>query len=91
MKRIILAIGLFAISGLTLADQYVRPHVRKDGTYVEGYMRSSPNSTRMDNYSTKGNINPYNGERGHQDPLVLPQPSIAPLPDLSLPRPHRGF
>ncbi len=90
MERIILAIGLIAIPGLTLADQYVSPHVRKDGTYVEGHMRSSPNNNRFDNYSTQGNTNPYTGERGYQD-LVAPrsQPSINTLPDHS--RPRRGF
>lgn len=89
MKRIILAIGLFAISGLTLADQYVSPYVRKDGTYVEGHWRSPPNSTTLDNYSTKGNTNPYTGERGYQEPFAPRHPSINTLPDA--PRPRRGF
>lgn len=30
--------------------------------------RSSPNSTKVDNYSSKGNSNPYTGERGYNDP-----------------------
>lgn len=46
------------------ADDYVPPHVRSDGSYVEGYYRSSPNSTTLDNYSHQGNTNPYTGERG---------------------------
>lgn len=35
MKRIILAVGLLALSGAVIADQYVRPYVKGDGTYVE--------------------------------------------------------
>ena len=38
------------------------------GTYVQPYYRSSPNTTRFDNYSTKGNYNPYNGKSGTVNP-----------------------
>lgn len=34
------------------------------GRYVMPYRRSSPNRTRLDNWSTKGNINPYTGRKG---------------------------
>lgn len=63
MKAIIAIVAL-AASSMAFADQYVRPHVTKDGTYVEGYHRSSPNNNRYDNYSSQGNINPYTGQRG---------------------------
>ena len=33
-------------------------------TYVNGYMKTNPNSTRNDNYSTQGNYNPYTGQEG---------------------------
>ncbi|TWB42607.1 hypothetical protein [Nitrospirillum pindoramense] len=45
-------------------DHYVRPHVTKRGTYVHGHMQTNPNKTRNDNYSTKGNVNPYTGQAG---------------------------
>ncbi|MDE1150481.1 MAG: hypothetical protein PW843_28365 [Azospirillaceae bacterium] len=45
-------------------DHYVRPHVTKRGTYVHGHMQTNPNKTRNDNYSTKGNTNPYTGQSG---------------------------
>lgn len=54
-----------ACSTLTFADQYVRPYVRSDGTLVNGYMRTEPNSTRFDNYSAQGNTNPYTGQPGY--------------------------
>lgn len=31
---------------------------------MQGHYRSSPNSTKSDNYSTKGNYNPYTGKPG---------------------------
>lgn len=61
---------IFALAALVsapaIADQYVKGHVRSDGTYVAPHYRSSPNSVQYDNYSTKGNTNPYTGARGTQ-------------------------
>lgn len=34
------------------------------GTYVAPTYRTSPNKTKLDNYSTKGNYNPYSGKKG---------------------------
>lgn len=47
---------------------YVRGHYRSNGTYVQGYHRSNANGTKLDNYSTKGNYNPYTGARGTRNP-----------------------
>jgi hypothetical protein len=47
---------------------YVAPHTTKAGTYVQGSMRTAPNATRLDNYSTKGNTNPYTGSAGTKSP-----------------------
>jgi len=44
------------------------PYTRKDGTYVAPHYRSSPNDTKMDNWSTRGNTNPYTGQPGTRDP-----------------------
>lgn len=46
----------------------VRPYMRQDGTIVSPHMRTAPNSSRDDNFSTKGNINPYTGKQGTVDP-----------------------
>jgi len=54
--------SLIAFSAL--ADTYVNGYCRKDGTCVQGYFRSSPNSTTTDNYSSQGNTNPYTGTTG---------------------------
>ena len=46
------------------AQVHVKGYYRKDGTYVKSHYRSGPNNTINDNYSTKGNINPYTGKKG---------------------------
>ena len=46
------------------ADQYVHGYTRSNGTYVRPYYRSSPNGTVTDNFSYKGNVNPYTGAVG---------------------------
>ena len=38
------------------------------GTYVQPYVATNPNSTQMDNYSTRGNVNPYTGAVGTRNP-----------------------
>lgn len=45
-------------------SHYVAPHTTKNGTYVDGHYQSNPNGTKADNWSTKGNVNPYTGEEG---------------------------
>lgn len=45
---------------------HVKGHTRKDGTYVAPHYRSKPNGTKTDNWSTKGNVNPYTGKAGTQ-------------------------
>lgn len=47
---------------------HVSGYERANGTYVQPYERTTPNSTRSDNYSTKGNVNPYTGKAGTRDP-----------------------
>lgn len=48
-------------SGCTV---HVNGYTRKDGTYVAPYNRTAPNSTKNDNWSTKGNVNPETGKPG---------------------------
>src|SRR5689334_4858500 len=41
---------------------------RTNGTYVQSYHATNPNSTKLDNYSTRGNINPWTGKPGTKSP-----------------------
>lgn len=69
MKKLILIFILTIISySAALADTYVNGYYRKNGTYVKPHYRSSPNSTTSDNWSTKGNVNPYTGKVGTKSP-----------------------
>ncbi|HSD07663.1 hypothetical protein [Flavobacterium sp.] len=65
MKNVLFLIAFLFTTAFTFAqDVYVQGYTRSNGTYVQGYYRTEPNSTRNDNYSTVGNVNPYTGEAG---------------------------
>lgn len=68
MKRIALLALMTLSSTPVFADQYIQGYVRKDGTYVRPHFRSEPNNTDMDNYSTRGNVNPWTGNVGTERP-----------------------
>lgn len=61
---ILLAIIAFATATTVFGQTYVNGYFRSNGTYVQPHYRSSANSTNLDNWSTKGNINPYTGSVG---------------------------
>lgn len=66
MFKLMLAL-LLLIPVTVQADVYVEGYYRKDGTYVSPHYRSDPNGSTSDNWSTKGNVNPYTGEKGYKD------------------------
>ncbi len=72
MKKLllILAISLFGFISLgvpTSVHAKVRVHgyYKKSGKYVAPYFRTNRNKTKLDNWSHKGNINPYTGKKGY--------------------------
>lgn len=71
MKHIIiftvLLISLLFITPVNKAEAYsrVRGYYKSSGTYVQPYFRSNSNSYKWDNYSSKGNSNPWTGKRGN--------------------------
>lgn len=67
-KRATTAAALMLFSMVAMADKYTNGYVRKDGTYVQGHYSTNANGSRLDNYSTQGNINPYNGKVGTVSP-----------------------
>lgn len=69
------ALFLFAVP-ITIAQTWVDGYYRNDGTYVQGHFRSNSNNTTLDNYSTKGNINPFTGEKGYKDPYSTSNNSL---------------
>ena len=77
----LILVMLIGFAGSTFADTYVQGYTRKDGTYVQPHYRSSPDSSRFNNWSSQGNVNPYTGEKGYRDPYAPKQPrSYRPKP-----------
>ena len=74
MKKLITIslLSLFLVAGLsnlaeaaTRVSGYYKPST---GRYVMPHYRSSSNNTKLDNYSTKYNYNPYTGKKGYKNP-----------------------
>ena len=67
--KVILFCAFGGIGNLALgSDIYVNGYTKSNGTYVEPHMRSAPDSNPYNNYSTKGNVNPYTGKEGTVEP-----------------------
>ncbi len=66
MKKLILVLAMAFVSVMSFSQnpQYVSGYYKSNGTYVKGYYRTEANNTVIDNWSTKGNVNPYTGEIG---------------------------
>lgn len=74
MKKVFLVLSLASfLMVITFLPTFashtrVNGYYKSNGTYVNGYSRTSPNSTRLDNFSTKGNLNPYTSKTGTVNP-----------------------
>jgi hypothetical protein len=66
--KTVLALTLMLTASVASAQVHVSGYTKKDGTYVAPHQRSTPNDMTLDNYSTKGNINPYTGKLGTKNP-----------------------
>lgn len=83
IRRLILsAVFLSVLATAALAQVHVDGHFRRDGTYVPPHYRSAPDSNPYNNWSTRGNVNPYTGQYGTRDPYPslpsLPYPTVQP-------------
>jgi hypothetical protein len=81
------ALAIVAVTGLSTmfapealaCDTYVSGYYRSAGTYVSGHYRSCANSTTWDNWTTRGNVNPYTGQPGTRSPYTYDySPSYSP-------------
>ncbi|PZM86328.1 hypothetical protein DLH72_01165 [Candidatus Gracilibacteria bacterium] len=68
MKKLFtLIVSIMILLGTSIeafADTWVNGYYKKNGTYVQGHWRSDRNGSKYDNWSTKGNYNPYTGKAG---------------------------
>jgi hypothetical protein len=71
MKTIVFAafaLGVLAGPALAKGSHAVKAHVTKNGTYVAPTVATNPDKTQLNNFSTKGNVNPATGKEGTKDP-----------------------
>lgn len=91
MKQFLLSIFVTFVLFVTTAiayqkDVYVRSYIRSNGTVVKQHYRSFPDNNFSNNWSTKGNINPYTGSPGTKvtppkpDNFYQMRPMITPHP-----------
>ena len=62
----ILTISAFSFTESSYADVWVNGHYKSSGSYVQPHYRSSPDSSIYNNWSYRGNTNPYTGKRGYR-------------------------
>ena len=74
MKQLLLAAALtFAATasqaqGVNQNSYPVQSYTTSGGTYVQPHQQTNPNNTQRDNYSSRGNVNPYTGAVGTRNP-----------------------
>lgn len=73
-KLIIFAAALALASGTVLAkgkgggsSHSVRGYTKKDGSYVAPHRATNPDGRKSNNWSHKGNTNPYTGKEGTKE------------------------
>ena len=47
-----------------MAVTRVKGYIKKNGTFVTPHFRSKKNRKKWDNWSSKGNVNPFTGKKG---------------------------
>jgi hypothetical protein len=76
--KLILAVTVLAVGMAEIAEakgggrgggfHSVRGYVTSKGAYVAPHHATNPNGTKLDNWSTKGNVNPFTGQPGTKNP-----------------------
>jgi hypothetical protein len=64
-----LAIATAATPVFAASRTSVSGYTKSNGTYVAPHVRTSPNTTQRDNWSSKPNTNPITGKAGTVTPV----------------------
>jgi len=64
---IALVFGGLSMASSADASTRVKGYYKKSGTYVMPSYRSTKDSYKFNNYSSKGNSNPYTGKKGYKN------------------------
>ncbi|MFZ5804890.1 MAG: hypothetical protein ACOY7U_08565 [Acidobacteriota bacterium] len=74
-KLIVIMLSALFMLGTSIGETYaksshrVRGYTRKSGAYVAPHRKTNPDKSKFNNYSAKGNFNPYTGKKGTKDPF----------------------
>jgi hypothetical protein len=60
--------GLGYGTGSNPSSHQTQGYTTQSGSYAQPHFQTNPNNTQMDNYSTRGNLNPYTGAVGTRTP-----------------------
>lgn len=70
LLSLVLLLGVAGVADarVTRVRGYIKPST---GRYVAPHYKTTPNKTKFDNFSTKGNTNPFTGKKGYVNPLKI--------------------
>jgi hypothetical protein len=77
LSVVLCVVSLFIGFACPAKDVAVKGYTTKNGTHVQPHMRSAPDGSKANNYSTKGNVNPHTGKPGTR--ALVPSGSVAPF------------
>lgn len=75
-KAVLAGTVTLTLASPVLADSFTNGYTRRDGTYVQPHYRSTPDGNFQNNWSTRGNVNPYTGQQGTRDYPSQSLPSV---------------
>jgi hypothetical protein len=71
MRSLVLSGMIVVLAGNAFAQtSYHRGYIARNGTVVQPHYQTMPDSSRLNNWSTQGNVNPYTGREGTVNPYA---------------------
>jgi hypothetical protein len=64
MRKWLFILMISLMPCMVFSQVHVKGYYKSNGTYVQPHMRSNPDGNQYNNWSTKGNVNPYTGKEG---------------------------
>jgi hypothetical protein len=68
MKSFLITLSLLTLVTPAFAYKSVKGYLSDEGTYVAPHYRTRSDSSTLNNWSTKGNSNPFTGSAGYKAP-----------------------
>ena len=68
MIFMVMLLGLLPLQAEAQSNHRVRGYVTRGGVYVQRHRATNPDRSRLNNYSSRGNYNPYTGKVGTRYP-----------------------